>query len=156
MKRYKELVAEYAEHVRELFPWDLLERMEENPDLLLLDVREPYEFDAMHIRDSINVPRGILESACEYDYEETVPELVEAREREIAVICRSGYRSVMAAYIMQELGYRNVFSLYTGLRGWNDYEQPMLDAEGNEIDIDDADEYFEVRLAPEQIDPGRR
>ena len=44
-------------------PWDLEERLQQNPDLLLVDVREPYEFDAMHIAGSMNVPRGILESA---------------------------------------------------------------------------------------------
>ena len=75
-------------------------------DILLLDIREPYEFDAMHIKDAINVPRGVLETACDYDYEETVPELVEAREREIILICRSGKRSVLAADVMQQMGYR--------------------------------------------------
>ena len=49
-------------------PWDLEERLQENPDLVILDVREPYEFDAMHIPGSMNVPQGILESACEWDY----------------------------------------------------------------------------------------
>lgn len=153
MKRYTELVAECLDEVREIFPWDLTERLEENPDLLLLDVREPYEFEAMHIKGSINVPRGILESACEWDYEETVPELVEARDREVVVICRSGYRSVLVAHVMQRMGYTNVVSLKTGLRGWNDFEQPMLNASENEVDLDDADDYFEVKLRPEQHKP---
>jgi rhodanese-related sulfurtransferase len=153
MKRYTELVNECLDEVREIFPWDLTERLEENPDLLLLDVREPYEFDAMRIKGSLNVPRGILESACEWDYEETVPELVEARDREVVVICRSGYRSVLAAHVMQRMGYSNVVSLKTGLRGWNDFEQPMLNAEENEVELDDADDYFEVKLRPEQRKP---
>ncbi|HQU01953.1 MAG TPA: lytic murein transglycosylase, partial [Acetobacteraceae bacterium] len=80
---------------------------------------------AMRIAGSVNIPRGILESACEYGYEETVPELVTAREREIVVICRSGFRSVLSAFNMQLLGYTKVCSLKTGLRGWNDFEQPL-------------------------------
>ena len=119
---------------------------------LLLDIREPYEFEAMYIKGAINVPRGILESACEYDYEETVPELVEARDKEIVVICRSGYRSVFGAYVMQLMGYQNVSSLKSGLRGWNDYEQPMINDKG-EVDIDDAEEYFTPNLRPEQMKP---
>ena len=153
MKKFLELVQNCLSDVREVMPWDLEERMQENPDLLIVDVREPYEFDAMHIAGSINVPRGILESACEWDYEETVPELVQARDREIVVVCRSGYRSVLAAHSMQVLGYTNVVSLQTGLRGWKDYDQPLEDAEGNPVDLDDADVYFTPRLRPEQMRP---
>ena len=58
----------------------------------------------MHIKDSINVPRGILETACEYNFEETVPELVKARDKEIILVCRSGNRSVFAAEVMQQMG----------------------------------------------------
>nr|WP_245232369.1 rhodanese-like domain-containing protein [Thiorhodococcus minor] len=134
-------------------PWDLEERMQENPELLIVDVREPDEFAAMHIDGALNVPRGILESACEWDYEETEPELVQAREREVVVVCRSGYRSVLAAHSMNVLGYQNVVSLKTGLRGWKDYEQPLVDAEGKSVDLDDADVYFTPRLRPEQMRP---
>ena len=107
----------------------------------------------MHIAGSLNVPRGILESACEWDYEETVPELVRAREREIVVVCRSGYRSVLAAHSLQVLGYTNVVSLQTGLRGWKDYDQPLEDGAGNAVDLDDADVYFTPRIRPEQMRP---
>lgn len=118
-------------NVRELMPWDVARRRAASPDLLIVDVREPAEFDAMHIAGSLNVPRGILESACEWEYEETVPELVTAREREIVVVCRLGYRSVLAVHSLQILGYRNVVSLKTGIRGWKDYEQPLVDKHGS-------------------------
>lgn len=153
MKNFLELVKGCLVDVREILPWDLAERLEENPDVLIVDVREPEEFAAMHIADSINVPRGILESACEWDYEETVPELVRAREREVVVVCRSGYRSVLAANSMLLLGYQNVASLQTGLRGWKDYEQPLVDGEGAEVDLDDADVYFTPQLRPDQMQP---
>lgn len=152
MKRFTELVAEAAKDVTEIFPWDVEEKLQD-PQLFLLDIREPYEFDAMHIKDSINVPRGILETACEYDFEETVPKLVAARDREVIVICRSGNRSIFAADIMQQMGYQNVVSLKTGLRGWNDSEYPLLDINNKIVDIDTADEYFTPRLRPEQYSP---
>ncbi|MBK5969900.1 MULTISPECIES: rhodanese-like domain-containing protein [Thiorhodovibrio] len=153
MKKFLELIQHCMTDVSEIMPWDLEERLQENPDLLILDVREPYEFDAMRIAGSINVPRGILESACEWDYEETLPELVEAREREVVVVCRSGNRSILAAHSMQVLGYSNVVSLQTGLRGWKDYEQPLVNAAGEDIDLDDADVYFTPRLRPDQLKP---
>ncbi len=153
MKSYLSLVNECLKDVKEIMPWDLEERLQENPDLLVVDVREPYEYDAMHIENAILAPRGILESACEWDYEETIPELVRARDQEVVVVCRSGYRSVLAAYTMQLMGYQKVVSLKTGLRGWNDFEQPMVNKEGAAVDIDDADDYFTPDLREEQLRP---
>lgn len=151
MKTYKQMVSEVAKEVSELYPWDV--EAKDNPDMLTLDIREPYEFDAMHIEQSINVPRGILEQSCEWDYEETIPELVCCRQREIIVVCRSGYRSVLAAYTMQLMGYENVHSLKTGLRGWNDYELPLVDNNGKEVDMEAADEYFASKVREDQRKP---
>ena len=156
MQKFLGLIAACLTDVREIMPWDLEERLQANPDLLVVDVREPEEFAAMHIAGSLNVPRGILESAAEWDYEETEPGLVTAREREVVVVCRSGYRSVLAAHSLQLLGFENVVSLKTGLRGWKDYEQPLVDVDGEAVDLDDADEYFTTRLREDQIDPARR
>jgi hypothetical protein len=102
------------------------------------------------------VPRGVLESACDWGYEETLPELVEARDREIAVVCRSGYRSILAVHSMQLLGYKNAFSLKTGVRGWKDFEQPLVDSQEADIDLDDADVYFTPNLRREQLGPTKR
>ncbi len=153
MKRFLELVKDCLHNVKELMPWDLEERLKENPDVLLVDVREPYEYEAMHIKGSLLVPRGILESACEWDYEETEPELVMARNREVVVVCRSGQRSVLAANSLQVLGFKNVASLETGIRGWKDYDLPLVDGEGNDVDLDDADEYFTAHVREDQLRP---
>ena len=153
MKKFNELVAESAKNITEIFPWDLEERFQENPDLLLLDVREPYEFEAMHIKNSLNVPRGVLETACEWDYEETVAQLVEAREKEVIVVCRSGNRSIFVCEVMQKLGYTNVISLKTGLRGWSDYEQALYNKNEEEVDEDTAIDYFTANLREDQIAP---
>ena len=153
MKKFNDLVAESAKNVTEIFPWDLEERLEENPSLLLLDIREPYEYEAMHINNSLNVPRGVLETACEYDYEETVAQLVEARDKEVIVACRSGNRSVFACEVMQKMGYKNVVSLKTGLRGWSDYEQALFNKDGKEIDEDTAIDYFTANIREDQMTP---
>lgn len=151
MKTFQELVDAALQRVEELFPWDLEEETSNNPDLMLLDIREPYEYDAMHIQGALNVPRGILETSCEFDYEETVPELASAREREIIIICRSGKRSALAADIMQQMGYEKVKSLKTGMRGWSDYEQDMVNSDGKLVDEDTAIDFFTPKLLPEQI-----
>jgi rhodanese-related sulfurtransferase len=156
MRSFLELIRESLTDVREVMPWNVADRLAANPDLLIVDVREPHEYDAMHIPGSINVPRGILESACEWDYEETIPELVEARDREIVVVCRSGYRSILAVHSLQVLGYTNAVSLMTGVRGWKDNEQPLVDKDGAPVDLDDADIYFTPRLRPEQMRPATR
>ena len=150
MKTFMQIVDETSKTVTEILPWDLEEKRESASPPMLVDIREPYEFDAMHIEGSLLVPRGILETACEFNYEETVPELAAARDMEIILICRSGNRSVLTAAVMQDLGYNNVASLRTGLRGWNDYEQPLVNNNNAIVDIDVADEYFSVVIRPDQ------
>lgn len=153
---YKTLSEKAAAQVREVMPWDLDEMIAREPDLLVLDVRERSEFELAHIKGALNVPRGILEAACEYDYAETEPELVTARERPIVVVCRSGNRSAMAALVMGLIGYRNVASLKLGIKGWNDGDLPLVDCRGVRVDPDDAAHLIEPKLAREQIDPARR
>ncbi|KPJ96889.1 MAG: hypothetical protein AMJ55_01155 [Gammaproteobacteria bacterium SG8_15] len=124
MKTYSQLIEECLDTVEEVFPWDLEEELQSDNKPLLLDIREPEEFNAMRLKDSMNVPRGVLEQSCEWDFEETIPDLVQARDKPIVVICRSGNRSVLAAYNNNQ-----------------------------EIDIDDADEYFASKVKPEQMRP---
>jgi len=150
---FERAIAECLKTTGEILPWDLAELMKQRKDLLLLDVREPYEFDVLHIKGSINVPRGILETACEYGYEETVPELVKARERDIIVICRSGNRSLLAANIMESMGYKSVKSLKLGVRGWNDFELALQDRYGNIVHIDVLDALLTSRVRPDQLPP---
>jgi len=153
---YRTLVAEIASQVEEIFPWDLREEIERGDDPLLLDIRCPDEFSTVRIAGSVNVPRGILEIAVDYGYEETEPELVQARDRRVIVICRSGNRSVLAAHTLGMMGYTDVASLRTGLRGWNDDEQPLIDAQGEVLDFDAVDALFLPKLTPDQRGPQNR
>jgi len=153
MKRYSDLVAEALTRVKEIQPWDLSKQLNAGQNPVLLDVREPAEFAALHIPGSINVPRGILEQSCEWDFDETVPLLAAGHELEIVVICRSGYRSALVADVMQQMGYSHVFSLKTGVRGWNDYDQPLEDSSGITVDGDSAEELLAPKLSREQRRP---
>jgi len=54
------------------------------------------------------------------------------------------------------MGYENVISLQTGLRGWSDYELPLVDIEEKPVDAEDADRYFANKILPEQRKPEKK
>jgi rhodanese-related sulfurtransferase len=153
MKTFSQITEAVLPYITEMMPWDVETFLQEHPDTLIVDIRETHEYDTMHIPESINVPRGILENACEWNYEETEPELVEARQRPVLLVCRSGNRTALAAFTLQEMGFEKVVSLKTGLRGWNDYELPLVDIEEKPVDLEDADKYFVNKILPEQRNP---
>jgi len=139
MKTFSQLVAESRKHVKELMPWDLHDLMESETEVLLLDIREFDEYCSAKINPSIHIPRGVLETACETGFKESNERLINARNAKLIVICRSGNRSLLAASTLQTLGYNDVYSLQTGLRGWNDYELPLYNNADQEIDTDSAE-----------------
>lgn len=152
MKTFEKLIEESLHEITEVMPWDLRDELNDKKCMpLLLDVREPDEFAAMHIAGSLHVPRGVLESACEFGYEETEPRLARARDKDVVVICRSGRRSALAARTMQMLGFKHVRSLRLGLRGWNDDGGELTDGTGNDVDPEVADEFFRAKLRPDQL-----
>ncbi|VAW65386.1 Rhodanese-related sulfurtransferase [hydrothermal vent metagenome] len=153
MKTFRALIDEILPEINEVFPWDLEEKISSDNDILLIDLSEPTEYASVHIQHSINVPRGILETSCDWGYEDTLPELANARDKEIILICRSGNRSALATYTMKQMGFSKVSSLKTGLRGWFDYEQPLYDADDKEVDEDEADTYFSKIPRAEQMGP---
>jgi len=155
-KTYSQLSAEAAERIEEIMPWDLPDFLEAHPDALLLDIREREEFARARITGSLNVPRGILESAAEWDYAETEPALVTARDRPVVIICRSGNRSALAAEVLSEIGFSDVRSVKLGVKGWNDADLELVDASGASLDGDDAVELVDPPLRAEQMDPARR
>ena len=77
---------------------------------LVLDVREPSEFAAGHIPGALNVPRGLLEWNAD--------KLNVDRDAEVVVQCAAGGRSLLAAKVLQEMGYSNVSSLKGGFTDW--------------------------------------
>ena len=152
MDDYQKLVAQALMTVDEILPWDL-EAMMQDTSLILLDVREPNEFAMMHIQHSINVPRGLLEGACCWNYDDTEPRLANARNQPIVVICRSGNRSALAAFTLQQMGFSDVKSLKLGIKGWNDSDMPMLNQQGEIIDVDEADVWLNTPVAEDKLKP---
>ena len=151
MDDYQKLVAKALETVDEILPWDLAKEIEQNPDLILLDIREQDEFEMMHIKKSLNVPRGLLEGTCCWNYDDTVPKLAKARNQNIVLICRSGNRSVLAALTMQQMGFENIRSLKLGIKGWNDNDLEMLDIKNDIVDINEADEWLNHAVSEEKL-----
>lgn len=82
-----------------------------NPDLLLIDVRTPEEWQAVRVR-GIKRYIGHTEITARSD------ELSADSTMPIYLICRSGHRSVVAGKALARLGYRHVFSVQGGTNAW--------------------------------------
>lgn len=104
--------------VREIGPLELKERLGAGDAPLLLDVREPYEWDIASLAEfeEVRVPLGqLLQRLSE------IPD-----QRDIVVYCRSGARSRMAAGALVEAGYKCVDNLTGGILAWSDEIDPSL------------------------------
>lgn len=77
---------------------------------VILDVREPAEFAAGHIRESKNIPLK--------DLPKRVGELDKFKAKSVVVVCASGLQSSKAASQLKNAGFENVFSLTGGLAAW--------------------------------------
>lgn len=80
---------------------------------ILLDVRTEDEYNATHIPNAINIPLNDLESQIDY--------LEDYRDDNIVIYCRSGHRSITAAYILEENGFKHLYNLKQGIIGHLDY-----------------------------------
>jgi rhodanese-related sulfurtransferase len=153
MDGYQRLVVKALRSVDEVLPWDLEEEIEQNPGLIVLDIREPDEFEMMHIKGALHVPRGVLEGACVWNYDDTIPALAKSRDQNIIVVCRSGNRSALAALTMQQMGFKQVRSLKLGIKGWNDNDLEMLNNQGDIVDINQIDEWLNRAVPEDKLKP---
>jgi rhodanese-related sulfurtransferase len=106
---FLKLVNEAKPYVKEITIDQARERLKENPQAILMDVREDKEWEKDHAAQAIHLGKGILER----DLEQTVPD----QTREIIMYCGGGYRSVLTAQVAQKMGYKNVSSLIGGYKG---------------------------------------
>jgi len=81
-------------------------------EVVLLDVREPDEYEQGALPGAVHLPRGHLE----FQVEGKLPD----KERAVVVYCAGGARSALAAKTLQELGYSNVVSMIGGFNRWKD------------------------------------
>ena len=83
---------------------------------VVLDVREPDEYDQGALAGAVHIPRGHLEAQVEGRIlDKTAP---------VVVYCAGGVRSAFAAKTLQELGYTDVFSMAGGFGRWKDEGRP--------------------------------
>ena len=83
----------------------------------LLDVREDSEWSAGHAAGAEHPGRGVLER----DIETLVPD----PGTELLLYCGGGYRSVLTADALQQMGYTNVHSVAGGWRAWQEAGAPV-------------------------------
>lgn len=140
--KYDDFLNQVKAQVTEVQPWDAEQIFDEGYQGLILDVREADEFAAAHLKNSILVPRGVLEAAADEGFEESEPKLIEAREKEVIVLCRSGRRSLLAAHVLQLMGFQNVKSLQQGARGLFDAGYPMYNQAEEAVSEEDLDKLF--------------
>jgi rhodanese-related sulfurtransferase len=106
------IVNDAKSRIREVTVAETQARRSANSDLKLIDVREDNEWDDSHAAGAIHLGKGIIER----DIESTVPD----KDAELILYCGGGYRSALAADVLQQMGYTNVFSMAGGWKAWKE------------------------------------
>jgi rhodanese-related sulfurtransferase len=88
---------------------DLYDRITGTTELVLVDVRAPLEFQDSHIEGAVNIPAPDLRTR----YKELDP------TKPTFVVCSSGNRSSLAASILQQHGFTEVYNVAGGMRGYS-------------------------------------
>ncbi|MXV78500.1 rhodanese [Candidatus Poribacteria bacterium] len=91
-----------------IYPHELKHKMDMGRDFILLDVRDEWEFQVVHLDGAVSIPLGELPRR----FGELSP------GDEIIVYCHKGMRSLDAAYLLQQLGFNSTLSLVGGIDKW--------------------------------------
>jgi molybdopterin/thiamine biosynthesis adenylyltransferase/rhodanese-related sulfurtransferase/molybdopterin converting factor small subunit len=92
----------------EIAPRELKARLDAGDPLVIVDVREPHEWEISHIEGAHLIPKGTLA--------EHLPDLDTAAE--IVLHCKTGVRSAQALLFLREMGYRKLKNLKGGINAW--------------------------------------
>lgn len=111
MSSFRELLAAAKSKIQEVDTQTASEKIESN-QVVVLDVREPDEFEQGALKNVVHIPRGHLEAQVE-------SKIVD-KNSPVIVYCAGGVRSAFAAKTLQELGYANVLSMAGGFGKWKD------------------------------------
>lgn len=111
MKTYSDLVAEAKSRIREVPPQEVaaMLRADGAARPVVIDLREPNEWNLGHLPGALHVPRGRLESQIEARVR---------RDQPVVLYCQGGSRSALAADTLRQMGYARVVSMAGGFRDW--------------------------------------
>ena len=111
MSSFRELLAAAKSKIQEVDTQTASEKIASN-QVVVLDVREPDEFEQGALKNVVHIPRGHLEAQVE-------SKIVD-KNSPVIVYCAGGVRSAFAAKTLQDLGYANVLSMAGGFGKWKD------------------------------------
>ncbi|MFB3146931.1 MAG: rhodanese-like domain-containing protein [Nitrospirales bacterium] len=114
---FEQLVEHVRARVREYSVQEVHARVERHEPFHLLDVREDHEYATGYAQGAVHLGRGILER----DIEKLIPDT----DAEIVLYCGGGYRSVLAAVSLMEMGYTRVASMVGGIKAWRQAGLPI-------------------------------
>ncbi len=109
---FLKVVNDAKSRIREVTVAETQARLKQNSEAKLIDVREDNEWEAAHAAGAMHLGKGIIER----DIETTVPD----KNTELILYCGGGYRSALAADVLQKMGYTNVFSMAGGWKAWQE------------------------------------
>ena len=113
---FLKLVNDAKSRIREVSVEETRKRMGEGSRVRLIDVREDQEWEAGHAQGAEHLGKGIIER----DIEAQVAD----KSTELVLYCGGGYRSALAADVLQQMGYTNVYSMAGGWKAWKDSGAP--------------------------------
>ena len=124
--------------IEEIQPFEASEEIG-GGDVVLIDTREPHEYQEAHLEGGKLVPPGLLAD----EIEAAAPD----KSARTILYCRSGSRSAIAAAQMQRLGYTNVASMAGGIVLWQEQGLPAVAAQG--MTAEQRERYSRHTLLPE-------
>jgi len=143
MPSSRDLLARAKEQITEIDGSEAESRLAQS---LVLDVREPDEYEQGAIPGALHLPRGHLEGQVEGK--------VADKSKPIIVHCASGFRSAFAAKTLQELGYEDVVNLAGGFNRWKDEGRPW--SVPKTLSPEQRNRYQRHLLLPEVGDTGQQ
>ena len=95
--------------------------LESNTYDLIIDVREPYEFDSGHLPGAINIPRGVIEFMIWKKV--GFPDETDLEKR-IYIYCSTGKRTALAGATFKSLGFTNIYGVDMKFSNWRNFGYP--------------------------------
>ncbi len=114
---FLKLVNDAKSRIREVTVAETRARIQANAEVRLIDIREDHEWETAHAAGAEHLGKGIIER----DIETTVPD----KSTELILYCGGGYRSALAADVLQQMGYTNVYSMAGGWKAWKESGAPI-------------------------------